>query len=498
MLQAFGLSCAPDPRSAPLFTNIDISLSPGEKVALVGRNGCGKSMLMRILAGQLRPATGQVVLESGVTIAYLPQDFGSNFPGSLLELLGNMVPGAPPHAVARALYRFDLGQHLLPRPFAHLSLGERTRGILAALLATEPDILLLDEPTNHLDVETRAWFEAFLREATEAVLFICHDRATVNAVADRVVELDHDGLHEYAGGYDDMAAMKALTIERAQAQWESHRTESRRLQHAAEATAQRAVKASAKPKNLSNYNPKAKPFYAAKQARMDRVSKAMLERAARVRDQSPDKPYIAAEPSLAFPTRVLRSAQPLTARRLTKRFGERVLFDDLHVTLERGDRLAVTGPNGMGKSTLLRILTGEESAEGGEIVWAPDAKPAMLSQGRDALDLRLSAIAALDDSTGFARNALGRLGMRGPVAERPLGVLSMGERTKVEIVAMMLAGANVLILDEPTNHLDLPSVEALEEALFSFPGAILFTSHDRRFVEALATSVLELAGGALE
>ena len=492
MLQAFGLSCTPDPRSAPLFTNIDISLSQGEKVALVGRNGCGKSMLLRMLAGRSRPSTGHVVLEGGDRVAYLPQDFGHEFAGSLQELLETMVPEAQPHAVARALFRFDLGSHLLPLPFTQLSLGERTRGILAALLATRPEILLLDEPTNHLDAETRSWFEAFLRDAPEAVLFVCHDRATINAVAERVIELDIQGLHEFAGGYDDMVAAKALANERAQAQWEAHRSETRRLRIAAEATAQRAVKASAKPKNLSNYNPKAKPFYAAKQARLDRVSKAMLERAERVREQSPDKPFIADDLALVFPTRPLRSAQPLTARHLTKRFGERVLFEGLHVTLERGDRLAITGPNGIGKSTLLRILTGEEAKEGGEILWANDARLAILSQGRDALNMDVTAIEALADPTGFARHTLGKLGMRGSVADRPMRVLSMGERTKVEIVAMMLAGANVLILDEPTNHLDLPSVEALETALKAFPGAVIFTSHDRRFVEALATNWLEL------
>ena len=483
MLQAFGLSCAPDPRSAPIFTNIDISLGRGEKVALVGRNGCGKSLLMRMLAAQLRPTIGQVVLESGKKIGYLPQDFGVAFDGSLGELLEQVVPDAPAHAVVRTLHRFELGPHLLSRPFHQLSLGERTRGILAALLSTKPDILLLDEPTNHLDMEARAWFEGFLRHATEAVLFICHDRVTINSVADRVIELDHQGIHEYAGGYDDMVATKALAAGRAKTQWEAHRADARRLQIAAEATAQRAAKTSAKPKNLSNYNPKAKPYFAAKEARMDRASKAMLARAARVRDQSPDKPFVADEPSLVFPMSALRSAQPLTARHLRKRFGERVLLDGLHVTLERGDRLAIVGPNGIGKSTLLRILTLQEPIEGGEIAWAPDAKVGTLSQGRDALDLNVSAVKALDDPSGFARTALGRLGVRGAAAERPLGVLSMGERTKVEIVALMLSGANVLILDEPTNHLDLPSVEALEAALSSFPGAILFTSHDRRFVE---------------
>ncbi|HLK16166.1 MAG TPA: ABC-F family ATP-binding cassette domain-containing protein [Fimbriimonadaceae bacterium] len=492
MLQAFGLSFAPDPRFGPLFSNIDLSLGPGEHVALLGRNGCGKSVLMRMLAGRSCPSAGRVVLQGGASVGYLPQDFGNEFGGSLAELIAEMVSDAVPHLVAKALHRFELGAHLLPRPFLQLSLGERTRGILAALLATEPEILLLDEPTNHLDVECRSWFEGFLRKAPEAVLFICHDRATVNAVADRVLELDHQGLHEFAGGYDEMLAAKTQAAERARAQWEAHRAESRRLKVAAEATAQRATKASAKPRNLSNYNPKAKPFYAAKQARMDRVSKAMLERASRVAAQGPEKPFEAETPSLEFPTKRLRSAQPLAARHLTKRYGSRVLFEGLHVTLERGDRLALTGPNGVGKSTFLRILVGEEKADAGEVTWSGDARLAVLSQGRDALDLDLAPAEALADASGFARSALGRLAMRGAVAERPLRVLSMGERTKVEIVAMMLAGANVLVLDEPTNHLDLASVEALEEALLGFPGAILFTSHDRRFVERLATGRLEL------
>lgn len=494
MLQAFDLSYSPDPRAAPLFTHIDLAIAPGDKIALVGRNGCGKTSIARILAGELQPTSGRVVASSDCTVGYLPQDFGSTWDGSLAEVIESLAPSAAPHEVFRTLHRLELGVELMHRQFTQLSLGERTRGVLAALLSTRPSILILDEPTNHLDLQTRMWFESFLRAAPEAVLIISHDRATVNAVATQVLELSERGLEEFAGGYDDMLAAKRTQHDRAQASWETHKAEVRRLQNAAEATAQRAAKTSGKPKNLSNYSPMAKPFFGAKQARMDRVAKSMLERAARVRERAPDKPYVGDDVKLTFPTRRLRSSFALVARQLRKHYGERKLFDGIDITLEAGDRLAIIGPNGAGKSTLLNILTGNLEADSGAVEWASDASVAVLSQARDVLDCNLSAAEVVATPDGAGRTTLASLGMRGVVADRRIGDLSMGERTKVEIVAMMLAGANVLVLDEPTNHMDLQSVEALEAALRDYTGAVIFTSHDRHFVDAIATAKLVLGG----
>jgi len=495
MLQAFGLTYSPDPRVGALFENIHLSLDRGDKVALVGRNGAGKSLLVQILFGLLKPTSGRVVRMHGARVAYLPQDFDHGFAGTLAELLGENSSNAPGYAVARAVHRMGLAPAVLNQPYSTLSVGEKMRGSLAAILASDPDVLLLDEPTNHLDVETKEWLERFLRNCPEAVLIVCHDRSVINAVADRVLELSAGGLTEYAGGYDDMVEAKRIRDERQTEAWSRHRLEDRRLRVAAEETLQSAAKMSAKP-TTRTYDPKAKAFYAGKEARMDKRAKAIRSRVEKGRQDAPQKPFIEESIELCFPSKPLRSTEVLVVRNLSKRFGDRHLFGGLNMTLERGSRLAVVGRNGCGKTTLFRILTGDETADGGEFSWSSGCQIAELSQERDLFDGRLSAIQALAEldasSVSFARTALARLGMRGDSAERPIGVLSVGERTKVEIVSMLLTGANVLILDEPTNHLDLVSVEALESALKEFPGAILFTSHDREFVSRLATETIQI------
>ncbi|MDR3691542.1 MAG: ABC-F family ATP-binding cassette domain-containing protein [Fimbriimonas sp.] len=495
MLQAFGLSFCPDPRAGSLFENVDISVGDGEKVALVGRNGAGKSLLLRILAERLKPSTGKVVYASNCRAAYLAQDFDLAFDGSLSELFERDAPELPVYAIARAMNRLGLDPDRLHQPFQTLSLGERMRGTLAMLLATEPDILLLDEPTNHLDVEAKEWLERFLCQCPEGVLFACHDRSVINSVATRLLELERGGIASFTGDYDDMVRYKAQRDARQRIEWQAYQQEDRRLRITAEESLQRAGRVSRKP-TKGTYDPFHKPFYAAKQARMDRKAKAILMRVEKAREDAPDKPFEEMEPELVFPMSPLRSHQVMTARKLRKSYGSKLLFEGLHITLDRGSKIALVGANGSGKTTLFRLLLGDEAADAGEILWSPDARIATLSQARDRLSPGHSAIQALGPADAgaekFARTALARLGLRGDTADRPIGVLSVGERTKVEIVAMVLSGANVLVLDEPTNHLDLAAVVALERALTSFPGAILFTSHDREFVQRLATEVIRL------
>jgi ATPase subunit of ABC transporter with duplicated ATPase domains len=297
MLQAFDLSYSPDPRVGPLFEHICLAINPGDKVALIGRNGSGKSLLLRILAGKLRPATGRVVCASGAQVAYLPQDFDYAFSGTLQAMLDRESAGLPSHTLARAIYRLGLSPLLLRQEYATLSLGEKMRGALAALLAAEPTILLLDEPTNHLDVQAREWLERFLRDSPEGALMVCHDRAVINSVADRVLELDRGALTEYAGGFDDMRAAKELRDERRLEAWQRHRDEDRRLRIAAEEEKQRASDVAKKPTSRT-YDPKHKAFYAGKQAKMDKRAKAIRSRVEQLREDAPDKPY--AEDTLAL------------------------------------------------------------------------------------------------------------------------------------------------------------------------------------------------------
>ncbi|MGV3618744.1 MAG: ABC-F family ATP-binding cassette domain-containing protein [Fimbriimonas sp.] len=489
MLQAFRLSHTVDPRVGPIFEDVTLAVGPGEKVALVGPNGAGKSLLLRVLAGRLTPTAGRVV-GSGV-VGYLPQDFDLEFEGTLRELLHREAPDVPDYVLARTLHRLRLPDERLDRPYATLSLGERMRGALAALLAQEPDILLLDEPTNHLDADARAWLEEFLNACPEGVLFACHDRAVVDAVAERVLELERGTLTAYTGNLTAMRQEKATQHARQRETYERQRNEDRRLRNAQEQLLQKAADVTKRPTQRT-YSPGSKPFYGAVQARMDKRAAAIRSRVEHARQDAVAKPFEADTLALEFPARPLRSAEALRARGLRKGFGDRVLFENLDLTLDRESRVAILGANGAGKTTLFRILLGEEATDAGEVVWAGDAKVAVLSQARDALDLSLPAHRAIDGDPEFVRTALARLGLRGDIATRPVGVLSVGERTKAEIVAMLATGANVLVLDEPTNHLDLASLEALESALEDFPGAVLFTSHDRAFVERVATEVIQL------
>ena len=495
MLQAFDLSYSPDPRVGTLFEHIDLSLIAGDKVALVGRNGVGKSILMSILAGRRRPLSGRVVLSRGARVSLLEQDFDHQFQGTLGDLVDLKCPESEPYVVARTLHRLGLPPEFLAREYRSLSVGEKMRGSLAVLLAAEPDILLLDEPTNHLDVQAKEWLESFLVDCPEAVLLACHDRSVINAVANRVLEMERGCLTEYSGGYDSMSAAKRLRFEQQSEAWHRHKDEDRRLRLAAEDAAQRAITMTAKPTGRT-YDPKAKAFYSGKEAKLDKRAKAIRSRVDKARSEALEKPFVDDTPALTFRCKPLRSAQALTARGISKRYDQKVLFTNLNLTIDRGSRVAITGPNGCGKTTLFRILMHEEAPDKGEVATYPGAQLACLSQERDLLNSDLPAIKALgvsrSEDVHFARTALARLGLRGEMADRPIGVLSVGERTKVEIVHLLLTGANVLFLDEPTNHLDLVSIQALESALADFPGAIVFTSHDREFVDRLATEVVKI------
>lgn len=487
MLQGFQLSLTLDPRVGPLFEKIDISIGDGEKVALVGRNGVGKTRLLRILAQVDPPSSGRVVLTSGSAIAYLPQDFDTGFEGNLVELYHE----SPYHALARAANRVGLPPSLLHAPYASLSLGEKMRGAIAGLLAAEPTILLLDEPTNHLDIEAKAWLTEFLKECSESVLLVCHDRAVLNVVPEKIYEITPHGLEMYSGNYAHMLQEKQDLQARRQREWEVHQAETKRLKNAAEGIRQRAVKTGKKPSG-NNYDAFQKPFFEAKKARVEKQAKAVLKRVEREIESTVEKPFVGDGLKIEFPTKPLRSSIPLTVRGLSKSFGKRTLFEDLNMTIEQRARVAIVGPNGCGKTTLFRILLGQEKAEAGEFVWSPDTSIASMSQGRTGVPLDLPAYQAVGGDLEAARTLLACLGMRGLVGERLVHQLSVGERTKVEIASMILQGANVLMLDEPTNHLDIASIEALESALRDFPGVILFISHDREFVDRLSTDILEM------
>lgn len=479
-----------DPVVGPLFVDVTFAVGKGEHVALMGPNGAGKSVLIRHIVSGLGMASGRVVRPG--RIGYLAQDFDPMFDGTLGDRLRQDHPDLADHVLLRAFHRCRVSPSRLDRPFQELSPGERMRGLLAGLVADDPDLLVLDEPTNHLDGEARRWLTEFLCGFSEAVLFASHDRAFVDAVADRVLELERGHLREYTGNYSAMVEAKRMANDRQRRAFELERREDRRLRIAMEDQLQRAADIIKKPTGRT-FSAAAKPHYGAVQAKMDKRAKAIRSRVVHARDEATEKPFEPDAIVLDFPTRPFRSPVALIVRQLTMAFAGDTLFEHLNITLPVGGRLAVRGPNGSGKTTLFRLLTGELTSGAGEILWSPQAQWATLSQERDALAGDVPVEAAIPGDSVFVRTALARLGMRGDVGRRPVDVLSVGERTKAEIVAMMASRANILILDEPTNHLDLASTESLESALIEFPGVVIFSSHDERFVDRVATEILDLS-----
>ncbi len=498
MLQAHSLSYSPSPLVGPLFQNLSLSLHPGEKVALVGRNGVGKSKLIQVLAGKLTAQTGRVTTSSGERIAYLPQDHDFGFMGPLIDyVLSDIpVPSSSDEAFAkRILNQLGLSSRLFESDYTCLSFGEKMRGATAKLLLVEPNILLLDEPTNHLDLSAREWLESYLQECRQSVLMVCHDRKIIDSVADRVLELDQGKLHEYSGGYSDMLVQKSQAHERQLSAYERSKKEERRIRNAAEQTRQVAISMTKKPtkRELVGIS---KPFYAAKEKALQKRSQAMLKRVEQAHREPVQKPFEPDSISLQFRATPLHSSTALSVSELSVSFGQSVVLRDISFSVSPKGRLAVIGPNGTGKTTLFRTLLGEIRPVMGHIEWAVKAQVAYLSQARTRLDHDKMILDALDvtskEDQTLARSLLGALGIRGDEIHKKICHLSVGERTKVELTSLLLSNANVLLLDEPTNHLDIPSLEALETALAEFPGALIFTSHDRRFVETLATDLLEL------
>lgn len=493
MLQAFRVSYTPGPLSGPLFADLELTVDAGECVCLIGANGSGKTCLIEILAGIRQPQTGKVVLQSGAQLAYVAQDVGSTASGTLAEALLD-DPDEPEHRarIKRQLARLGLPPDRLDDPVRTFSIGERVRAEIARAAANEPNILLLDEPTNHLDIHGKEWLIRFLEGWKGACLMVCHDRAVIDAVAVRTLELERGELKEYAGGFTDARAAKGLAAEQARAEYERNRQEERRLRDVALKSMQKAA-ALAKPSRNRTYDPKAKPFYEAMSARAAKQAKAIRGRAERVLEQRVEKPFEPDGVRLSFSAKPLRHSDAVSVRGLEKRFGDRELFGGLNLSVCRGERLALLGPNGAGKTTLMRILLKEVAPDAGEVRWSPDAKPIYLTQGRERLKSDQRVVEAIGGDEASVRTLLACLGLRNVAADKLVSSLSVGERTKAELVGLLTSPANVLLLDEPTNHLDVAAMEALEEALLQFPGAILFTSHDMAFVERISTSKVVLS-----
>jgi ATP-binding cassette subfamily F protein 3 len=501
-----------------LLDRVTWQITARERVGLCGPNGAGKTTLLRIMAGLEEPDAGAVVKPAALTVGYLPQD-GLSHAGRTLfeeassafdrllamkaemhtleERLGDAGIPEPEHDAMLARDsdlqdRFRIGEGYsielktatvlqglgftpgdFDRPTETFSGGWQMRIALAKLLLGQPGLLLLDEPTNHLDLDARNWLESYLNAYPYAVILVSHDRFFLDAVVTRIADLTLRTITDYVGNYSDYLVAHQARIEQLRKAKREQDEEIARVRLFIDRFRYKATKA------------------AQVQSRIK-----MLEKVVPI-EVPPERKRI----HFTFPSSGTSGRTVLELRHARKAYGALTVFDDLSLHVERGDRIALVGPNGAGKSTLMRLLSAEERPDRGERVEGHHVVTQYFAQDEATrLDPDLTVYETLSagsplDMVPAIRNILGGFLFSGDDVYKPVRVLSGGERTRLAVARMLLRPSNTLLLDEPTNHLDLDSKEVLLDALVDYGGTLIFVSHDRYFVERLATKIVEVGGG---
>jgi ATP-binding cassette subfamily F protein uup len=502
--------------SRTIFENLTLTLEEGERVGLVGVNGSGKSSLMKILAGVARPDEGELQLRRGARVTYLPQEpefpAGATVASELSVAQGPMQEALSAHAeLTRRLEstpaeaqeklleqlavlsdRIDqlggwdtehhaktlldkLGVKDWDRPLAELSGGLRKRVAIARALLTRPDLLMLDEPTNHLDADTVEWLEEELDKLPGSLLLVTHDRYFLDDLVDRIVEIQPGrGVVSYPGNYQAYLEQKLVAQE--QAELAQHKRERWIVQEVAWLR-----------KGVEARRTKSK-------ARIERAQKLMQEKGFQ-------RPKVAALQVIQAPR---LGHHVIEAEGVSKSFGERSVLKDVNLLLQRGERVALLGPNGVGKTTFLRVLLGELPPDSGTVEIGKNTRVAYYDQTRASLDPEQTVYEAasprgddwveLGDKRVALRDYLDDLLFPVPMQRMKVQALSGGERNRLLLARLFLEGANVLVLDEPTNDLDIVTLNILEGLLLRFTGSVLLVTHDRYFLDKVATSVLAFEG----
>ena len=494
--------------------NVTLSFYPGAKIGVVGPNGTGKSTLLKLMAGLEKPSNGDAMLAKEATVGILLQEPPLTEDKTVLENVEEAVADtkrlltrmdelgaamAEPDADFDALMAemgdvqteldhrnaWDIDSQLeqamdalrCPPPDAPvdvLSGGERRRVALCKLLLQQPDLLLLDEPTNHLDAESVHWLEGHLKAYPGAVLAVTHDRYFLDNVAEWILELDRGRTHPYEGNYSTY-----LDTKKARLQIEGKRDAKR-------------AKILERELEWAQSNPKARQ--AKNKARLARYEELAAE-AERNRKLDFEEINIPPGPRLG--------SNVLDVRNLVKGFGDRTLFDGLSFNLPRAGIVGVVGPNGVGKSTLFRMIIGEEQPDAGELKLGETVKISYVDQGRTGLDPKKNVWELVSDGLDHIKVAsfempsrayVASFGFKGPDQQKPAGVLSGGERNRLNLALTLKMGGNLLLLDEPTNDLDVETLQSLEDALLEFPGCAVVISHDRWFLDRVATHILAWEG----
>lgn len=526
---------------------IDLCLNRGERIALVGENGVGKSTLSRIITGEEEADSGKIRLLDGAELGYLPQEvmgddgmtvrqYIEQAMGTLKRLretmqtleqrmtepLSEMEMSVVLEEYGEAQVQFEQKggyeiESRIAQIFTGLSIdyieqerllntlsgGERTRVALTALLLREPELLILDEPTNHLDFAGIAWLENYLADYPHALLLITHDRTFINRVANMISELNATSkqIKHYHGNYEDYLAAREREYDEAVEAYNAQKNEMKALQRTVKQLSHNrkitGVFSDVGDKFLKNFKRERGEGLISREVREARKQLDDLQ------DNKMANPRHEWNVDFRFAPLELGSAEPLRFEGLSKRFGETVIFDKLTAIVPKGERVVLVAPNGTGKSTLLRMIMGLQAPDSGKIVMSPSVRIGYLDQDGETLDGEKTVLETFrqymqgSDSDLMAELHRSGLFADSALVKKQVRDLSVGQRRKLGLACIIANQANLLLLDEPTNHLDLLSLEALEEALIAFEGTILAVSHDRRFVEKVATQVWEIKGKSL-
>ena len=497
-----------------ILDDVTLSFYPGAKIGVVGPNGMGKSTLLKVMAGLEEVSAGDARLTPGYTVGILQQEPPLDEEATVIENIRmafadvlakverfNAIGAemADPDADFDALMEemgalqndidaangWDLDSQLsqamdalqCPDPDAPvkvLSGGERRRVALCKLLLEAPDLLLLDEPTNHLDAESVLWLEQFLHRYPGAVLAVTHDRYFLDNVAEWICEVDRGHLYPYKGNYSTYLETKAARLE---SQGQQQAKLAKRMKNELE-----WVRSSPKARQAKN------------KARLERYEQMEAEaRSAKSVDFT----------EITIPVGPRLGSKVLEVEHLHKQFGDRVLIDDLSFSLPRNGIVGVIGPNGVGKSTLFKMIVGKEPVSGGTLELGETVQISYVDQNREGLDPKKTLWEVVSDGLDYirvgeteipSRAYVANFGFKGSDQQKPAGVLAGGERNRLNLALTLKQGGNLLLLDEPTNDLDVETLESLEEALLAFPGCAVITSHDRMFLDRIATHILAWEG----
>jgi ATPase subunit of ABC transporter with duplicated ATPase domains len=491
-----------------LFQNVELILLPSQRYGVVGANGTGKSTFLKILAGEEIPTHGSVEKAKNLNIGILKQDHfryeedqlidvviqgnaklwaalieknklytQENFSeedgyrlSELEEIIMHQGGYEAEHTAKNLLLGLGISEKFHHGPLSALSGGYKLRVLLAQVLFQQPDIMLLDEPTNHLDILSIAWLQQFLKTFPGLLIFISHDRGFLNDVSTNILDIDYDTVLNYPGSYDQFVAAKEERLILKQSELKNQEKKIEAMQTFVDRFGAKASKASQA---------------ASRQKMIDRIQ--LVE----IKESNIFKPYF------NFQQRKPSGKTIINVDNVHKAFHEKVLLKQVNFTIYRGDKCAIVGPNGIGKSTLLKILLKELSLDAGNFAWSETVTVGYFSQDyRTLLDPEQTVLEWVENnvvaSSQEIRNVLGQVLFRGSDVDKKIAMLSGGESARLVMAKIILEKHNVLILDEPTNHLDLESIDALVEALRAFPGTVLFVSHSRHFIDNISTRVLVL------